>query len=812
MKKSGVFSLALPHIIAVVVFLIISILLYRPIIFEGKVMDQNDINQGVGSSKEIVDYRNATGEEALWTNAMFGGMPAYLISVQWSGAFLMDNMQRLMQLYMPRPVGENFIAFISFYILLLAFGVRPYLALSGALAFGLSTFYVISIQAGHMWKIRAIAYMPMVLAGVKLVFSRKYLLGFILTAIALALEINANHLQITYYLFLVLGIYGISELIYEIKSGKLKSFATKISILAIAGILAAGVNAGRLWTTMEYSKYSIRGKSEITAKGTESETGLERDYAFRWSSGKWESMTLFIPHLYGGASGVYTGNESETSKLLRQNNAPLNEVTQIERAYLGYWGSQPGTAGPAYAGAVVCFLFILAFFFVDSKDKYWISAAILLSVMLSWGSNFPSFNNLVFDLLPGYNKFRAVTMIIILALMLVPMMGFMGLQKLIDSGWNPDNRKKLLIATGIASGIAILALIVTNPAPVDGIQKVFADAIKADRKDIIRNDVIRTIFYVLLIFGSIWLLLTNKITSHIFATILTLLVVLDLGLVDSRYLNDSAYHTENNRTFFTLTPADERILADTEAGYRVLNLQDPFNEARTSYFHKSLGGYHGAKTRRYQDLITNQLVPEMQQIMQDKRITAENSNVISMLNAKYLMVGQQAEAVIKNPYANGAAWFVDSIEKVKNPDEELQKIGEVDLHRVAVLDEGKFSVGAINNDSTATISLTKYQPNRLEYEATTNSNSLAVFSEIYYPEGWKVLIDGNEGKILRVNYILRALELTPGTHKIEFRFEPASYYLGNKIMLGTSLILLLIVGYGIFRLWKEGKNPGGAIA
>jgi len=812
MKKSGVLSLALPHIIAVAVFLIISILLYRPIVFDGKVMDQNDINQGIGSSKEIVDYRTSTGQEALWTNAMFGGMPAYLISVQWSGAFLMDNIQRLMQLYMPRPVGENFIAFISFYILLLAFGVQPYLALSGALAFGLSTFYVISIQAGHMWKIRAIAYMPMVLAGVKLVFSRKYLLGFILTAIAMALEINANHLQITYYLFLVLGIYGLSELIYEIKAGQLKTFATKISILAIAGILAVGVNAGRLWTTMEYSKYSIRGKSEITAKGTESESGLEREYAFRWSSGKWESMTLFIPHLYGGASGVYAGNESATSRLLRQNNAPLNEVAQIERAYLGYWGTQPGTAGPAYAGAVVCFLFILAFFFVDKRDKYWILAAAILSVMLSWGSNFPAFNNLVFDLLPGYNKFRAVTMTVIIALMLLPLMGFMGLQKLIDAGWNPENRKKLLIATGIASGIAILALLVTNPATVDGIQKVFADAIRADRKDVIRNDVIRTVFYVLLAFGSIWLLMTNKISSRIFGVILALLVALDLGLVDSRYLNDSAYHTEKNRTFFTKTPADERILSDTEADFRVLNLQDPFNEARTSYFHKSLGGYHGAKMRRYQDLITNQLVPEMQQIMQDKRITANNSGVISMLNAKYLIAGQQAEAVLKNQFANGAAWFVDEVDKVKNPDEELQKIGEVDLHRVAVVDESKFSIGEISADSSAHISLTKYLPGKLEYEATTNTNSLAVFSEIYYPEGWKVSIDGKEGKILRANYILRALELMPGTHKIEFRFEPASYFIGNKIMLVSSLILVLIVAYGIFRLWKDDKTPSGATA
>lgn len=806
MNSSSFLGKALPHFIAIVSFLVISIFMYRPIIFEGKVMDQNDINQGKGASKEIIDFRENTGEEPLWTNSMFGGMPAYLISLRWSGGQILQTTQKLLLLYLPRPVGENFIAFVTFYIMLLTFGVRPYLAIGGAMAFGLSTFFMVSIQAGHMWKIRAIAFMPLVLAGVRLVFTKKYLIGFILTSAALALEINANHLQITYYLFLLLLIYGFSELAGDFKEKDLKGFLNKAIILALAGALGAGANLGRLWTTYEYGEFSIRGKSELSSVPSESKGGLDREYAFHWSSGKWESMTLLIPHIYGGGSGVYHGKNSEMSKVLRRNNVQRNEISQYERAYLGYWGTQPGTAGPAYAGAVVCFLFILAFFFVDSKDKYWIVAVIIFSMMLSWGKNFPAFNNLMFDIFPAYNKFRAVTMVIILALMVIPLMGILGLEKLIESGWSKETQKKLFIATGISVALALFALIVTNPPAIEGAPDWLAEAVNNDRKSIIQSDVFRTIFYIALTFGAVYFYLKEKISIKFFGIIITLLVVLDLVLVNTRYLNDSVYIKEGNKTFLDITPADEVILKDTELGYRVLNMQNPFNEARTSNFHKSLGGYHGAKMRRYQDVISQHLAPEMQHIVNDKKVTQANTNVISMLNARYILAGLQANGVIKNPFANGAAWFVESIENVNSPDEEIEKIGIVDLSSIAVIDQSKFKVGNIRQDSTAQIRMVDYKPNKLVYKASVKTNSLAVFSEIFYSKGWKAFVDGKEAEIIRANYILRALELSPGDHEIEFRFEPNSYYIGNKIMMVSSWILVLVVGFGIFKLWKESKT------
>ncbi len=805
MNISKILVKAVPHIIAIISFLVISIFMYRPIVFEGKVMDQNDINQGVGAGSEIREYRQRTGEEALWTNSMFSGMPAYLISLNWSGGQILQTTQKILLLYLPRPVGENFVAFVTFYILLLTFGVRPYLALGGALAFGMTTFFVVSIQAGHMWKIRAIAYMPLVLAGIRLVFIKKYLPGFILTAFALALEINANHLQITYYLFLLLLIYGISELAGDIMEKKINEFLKKAGILALAGFLAVGANIGKLWTTYEYGKYSIRGKSELTSTPSESSEGLDREYAFRWSSGKWESMTMFIPHLYGGGSGMYNGKNSEVSEVLRRNNVQRSEITQYERYYLGYWGLQPGTAGPAYAGAVICFLFILAFFFVDNKTKYWILAGVILSVMLSWGKNFPSFNNLMFDVFPAYNKFRAVTMVIIIALMLLPLLGFLGLENLLQSEWNKETQKKLFIATGVAAFVALFALIVTKPPAIEGAPAWLSEAVFKDRKAIIQSDVFRTLFYVLITFGAVFFYMKQKISFHIFAVILIVLIVLDLGLVNSRYLNDSGYKKESNKTYLDKTPADEVILNDTELNYRVLNLQDPFNEARTSNFHKSLGGYHGAKIRRYQDLISRYLVPEIQQIIEDQKVTRENTNVISMLNAKYILAGLQANAVIPNPNSNGAAWFVENVVKVNTPDEEIDQLGQVDLSRTAVINQTNFQINEIRKDSAAQITLTAYQPNNLVYRASNNTNSLAVFSEIYYPKGWRAFVDDSEAEILQVNYVLRGLELPPGNHEIEFRFEPDAYYVGNRIMMISSVILVLVLAFGVFRLWKAQK-------
>jgi hypothetical protein len=787
---SSFLSKALPHFIAVISFLAISIFMYRPIIFEGKVMDQNDINQGKGANQEIVEFRKATGEEALWTNSMFSGMPAYLINVRWSGSTIIGSTEKVLTLFLPQPVGENFLAFVSFYILCLVFGIRPYLAIAGAIAFGLSTFYVISIQAGHIWKIRAIAYMPMVLAGFRMVFQKKYMSGFILSSVALALEMNSNHLQITYYLFLMLAAYGLSELVVAVKSKTLPEFSKSVGILAIAVILALGSTFGKIWTTYEYGKFSIRGKSELATAVGEAKEGLDKDYAFRWSNGKWETMMLFIPHIYGGASGNYNGKASEVGELLKRNNVPRNEINQIERVYLGYWGNLPGTAGPAYAGAVICFLFILSLFFLDNRTKYWMLAVILFSIALSWGKNFPSFNNLMFDVFPGYNKFRSVTMAIIMALMLIPFMGMLGIEKLASDMGNKDVLKKVFIAAAITIGLAIFALLVTDPPAVEGIQKVIADAIENDRKEIIRKDVFRSIFYVILALGGTFFFIREKISIVGLSIILSALVILDIGLVDSRYLNASVYKKATEKSFLTETPADTEILKDKNLGYRVLNLQDPFNEARTSYFHRSLGGYHGAKLRRYQDIISTHLVPEIQQIIQNQGITSTNAGVINMLNAKYLLAGLQANSVISNPYAFGPAWIVDDMQVVNNADEELEGLARHDLKTTAIIDGRKFQIQPPTPDSTATISLTHYQPNKLVYESQSQQDVLAVFSEIYYPKGWVAFIDDKKTDIIRANYVLRALEVPRGRHIIEFRFEPEAYFLGNIIMWISSVILL----------------------
>jgi hypothetical protein len=799
MNKSFLVTKVAPHLVAVITFLMISIFIYRPIIFEGKVMDQNDINQGIGASSEISAYRDKTGEQILWTNSMFSGMPAFLISVRWSGSTIINSTQKALLLSLPAPVGENFLAFVSFYILLISFGVRPYLAIGGAIAFGLSTFYVVSIQAGHMWKIRAIAYMPIVFAGVHLVFQRKYLLGFILTAFALALEINANHLQITYYLFLLLLIYGVFEVFSEIRSGTYRDLPRRVLLLLAAGILAAGVNLGRLWSTYEYGKYSTRGASELKNTESMNRSGLERPYVFRWSSGKWESMTLMIPHLYGGASGVYDGKDSELSQVLRQNNVPRNDIRQYERAYLGYWGQQPGTAGPAYAGAVIVFLFILALFFVDKKTKYWVLTALAISIMLSWGKNFPSFNNLMFEWFPAYNKFRAVTMVIIIALMVLPLMAFLGLEKISSVGWNREVQKKLFYATGIAVFMALFAMLVTRPPSVQGVPDWLAKAIAIDRNAIIKTDVLRTVFYVLLSSATIYLFGIARISKLVFTVAIVLLILLDMALVDARYLKDDVYKRKAEKTYLSETPADAVILKDQEYAYRVLNLQDPFNEARTSNYHRSVGGYHGAKIRRYQDLISSYLSKEIQQIIEDQKITKANSGVISMLNTKYLLAGLQENAVIRNPYKYGAAWFVDQVVDVNSPDEELSKLGIVDLSNTAVIDKSKFEVTKTQKSETDSIIIVSYKPDRLVYKSNSRSNSLAVFSEVFYPKGWKAFIDGVEVEIKRANYILRCVEVPPGEHEILFEFEPASYFIGNKIMMISSVMLLLISAYGLFK-------------
>ncbi len=811
----------LPHIIAVLTFVLLIVIFFSPVFFENKEISQGDILQWQGGAQELEQYRAETGEEGLWTNSMFGGMPGYLVSVHFSGEVI-ATLHKIYVLGIPHPVNSIFTALLSFYILLLAFGVRPYLAIGGAIAFAFTSFTMVSLEAGHNAKIVAIAYMPLVLAGVHLAFKNYKLLGFSLTALAMALHLRVNHLQVTYYLMLIIVIYGIVVLVYAIKEKHVSHFFKITSILIGSVLLALAANSGKILTLMEYSEHSIRGKSELTAgESTTTGGGLDREYAFNWSNGIAETMTLLVPGFYGGATQEDIGVNSNLGKALANNNVPPAQVKQATENAPTYWGNQPVTAGPVYAGAIVIFLFILGILLVEKKYTYWLVSATILSLMLSWGKNFETFNYFMFDYFPGYNKFRAVTMALNIALLCIPLLGFIGLEKLLRTGFNDKSKKALFIAFGAAGGITLALFLIAGMFSFNGnidaqlasYPSWYLNALKADRESMLRGDALRSFIFIVLSAGLIWFYLKGKLSATIAVLGISFLVLVDLWSVDKRYLTEENYVRARNNSFFQATPADIRILEDKSLSYRVLNLINPWNDARTSYHHKSIGGYHGAKMGRYQDMIDRCITPEITALitgLQAGNPDFESNNVLNMLNTKYLLAGNTEESVIENPAPLGNAWLVSEVIEVANADEEIAQTCSVDAGQVAVVDVSKFSVSANQFDQSGTISLEDYKPNHLVYKASLAGNSLAVFSEVYYPEGWKVTIDGSPAEMIRVNYILRALEIPPGDHTIEFRFEPQSYKLGNSTMgIASILIILSFLGsVGLYlKKWKEGKLP-----
>ncbi len=795
---------ALPHLLAILIFILLTVIFYSPIFFEGKILNQNDVNQGIASGSELAAFREKTGEEGLWTNSMFSGMPAYLISLRWSGSEPLTIIEKVISLGFPNSAKETFLSLVCFYILLIVFGIRPSIAIAGAIAYAFSTYFIVSIEAGHLWKMRAIAYAPLVLAGVHLAYTKRLLWGFALTALALALEINSNHIQITYYLGLMLVIYGIVQLIFAVREKEFKSFSITSALLVGAVVLAIGANLGKLWSTYEYGKYSIRGKSELTSN-TQSTGGLDRDYAFEWSSGVAESFTFLVPNFYGGASGNYTGQNSDLEIALRQNNVPEAQIAQYTRGLLGYWGPQPFTSGPVYAGALVVFFFVLGILYADKRNTTWLIAATVLSIVLSWGKHFPSVNYFLFDYLPMYNKFRAVSMAVVIALMAMPLLGCLGLEKLLQEKWDKKSQKNLFIALGVTGGLALLIAIIAYIPALDlgDVPQWVKNAVDSSRKSIIRKDAFRTIFFVVAAGAVVFFYLRKSIGTVVFSGLLILFMVIDIMGVDYRYVQEENYIKKRRNNFFTETPADQVIKQDKSTPFRVLNFQNPFNEARTSAFHHSIGGYHGAKMRRYQDLITHHLQHEMNDIMQAGNITASNANVLNMLNTRYLLAGQTADAVIRNPHHNGNAWFVQEVLVANNPDEEIQLLDSINTKTQAVIDVSKFSKPEFTYDSSASIRLTEYAPNKLVYEATTATDGYAVFSEIYYPEGWKAFIDGQETSIDRVNYVLRAIKIPAGSHAIEFRFQPKSYSIGNKFMLVANILMLVVIATAMWNTFRK---------
>jgi hypothetical protein len=806
--KNISFKQVLPYLAAVAIFVVISLTYFSPLL-EGKKLKQSDITQFLGMSKEISDFRDATGEEALWTNSMFGGMPAYQISVQYKGNVL-RYLDQLMQLYLPQPAGMVFLYMIGFYILLLVLKVDKWLAIAGAIAFAFSSYLFIIFEAGHNSKAHAIGYMAPVLAGIIMTYRGRYLAGGILAAVALSLELLTNHLQITYYLMLVSGVFVITELISSIREKRLPGFAKATGVLIIASIFAVASNITNIWATYEYGKETIRGKTELTSEKSNRTSGLDKDYATGWSYGKMETMTLLIPNFYGGSSQGELSETSNTYKALKANNIGDNQAQKVIKALPLYWGTQPGVSGPVYIGAIIMFLFIFALFVVDNKYKWWLLAATILSILLAWGKNFMPFTNFFLHYVPGYNKFRAVSMTLVMAELCIPLLAILGLQKAFSGEMDKKKLiKYLFYSLGIAGGISLIFALAGSSmfdfiSPSDEQYKsYFPDwlitALREDRATLLSADAFRSLAFIVLAGAAIWAMVNQKIKKPVFFTTIILLILIDMWSVNRRYINNDSFVRKSVAAVpFQPSGADQIIMKDKDPNFRVFNqsVGNPFADASTSYFHKSLGGYHGAKLRRYQELIDYQLVKG-------------NMNVYNMLNTKYFIVpdeqGGQPQMQI-NMQAMGNAWFVNNAHMVNNADEEINELTNFVPAETAVYDkrfEGQVKGHMISKDSLATIVLTDYKPNHLTYKSESSKEQLAVFSEIYYDKGWNAFIDGKQAPYFRADYVLRAMIVPAGSHTIEFKFEPTVYKTGEKIAYASSILLVLLALGSIGLLLKR---------
>ncbi len=810
MKKINFKEDILPHGTALLIFLLVSLFFFHPVFFDNKAISQHDIQQWEASSKALRDYRAATGKEGLWATSLFSGMPAYLVNLEWDNEPIIA-IKKILAFGLPHPVINVYWAFLSYYILLLAFRVRPMLAIAGALAFGLSSYMIIGISAGHNARIGAIAFMPLVMAGIHTVFSHRRLLGFSITATGLALHLRENHLQMTYYLLLIVLIYGVVQWVYFFMEKNQIQLFKNLAVLVPAAILAVCTFLGPLWAIGEYSAYSIRGQSELTSQGKAS--GLSKEYAFAYSSGMLETMTVMIPNFYGGSSSHYFVQDeaSATYKALTQSG-DNNLANQLVRYTSAYWGPQSLTA-PYYGGAVICFLFVLGIVFAEKRYTWWLVPAAALGMMMSWGSHFEIFNYFLFDYFPGYNKFRSVTFAIIMLLFALPLLGMLGMEKFFEQGLNKGSKKKLLIAFGVTGGLCAVIWLFGGMANFlrEGESQLpgwFVSALKADRKALLRADALRSLAFISVVFVLLRFDVQKRISAVGFYLFLIFMIVLDMSIVDKRYFDDGNYQRKRS-VHFTPTPADEEILKDKSV-FRTYSLQENFSQdGRTSYFHHSLGGYHGAKIRRYQDLYDSCLSAETNAFINDAQSGTLDFNqygILNMLNTKYIVYGPEKDNIIPNPAACGNAWFVEHLVPVGSPAEELTKVAEVDTRTTVVIDNAKFKVPDFEYDSSGRIELKEMQPPYLRYESMSAANGLAVFSDIYYPKGWKATIDGTPADILRVNYVLRALAIPAGEHTIEFKFEPKPYLIGNKVTMASSWFLLLIMVGSLGYAWKKARQ------
>lgn len=792
MKKINFSGDVLPHVVAVAVFLVITLIFFNPAFFDNKVLSQRDIEEWEGSSKALRDFRDRTGEEGLWAPSMFGGMPAYLVNLEWSNQPV-TAMKRVFTLGLLHPFANIFAAFLSYYILLLAFRINPYLAIAGAVAFGLSSYLIIGVAAGHNARVGSIAFMPLVMAGIHLVFSGRRLTGFAVTALGMALHLRENHLQITYYLMIIVAAYGIVMLVHHVREKTLVEFAKSVGLLVPAVLIGAATFFGPFWAITEYSKYSMRGPSELVS-GT---SGLSKSYAFEFSNAITEPMTLLIPNYYGGSSMnflVQDQNSSVYQALVQSGNQQT--ANQLVSYTSAYWGPQRLSA-PSYAGAIVCFLFAVGIVFAPRRLVWWLVPLGVLSVILSWGENFSAFNYFLFDHLPGYDKFRSVTFALIIIIFCMPLLGLSGLQNLLTQRADKALWKRLAWPAGILLGICLL-LGVTGGfgsflrAGDQELPAWFTNALRADRSGLLQSDAWRSFWFIALFAAALYARLKSWIGEWLFYLITIVLITVDLSWVDRRLLTAEQYQRQRQATI-SPTPADQQILQDNSY-FRVYNIQSPFTEAHTSYFHHSVGGYHGAKLRRYQDLFDSCTYRETQLLyehLQDGRLRPEQYGTINMLNVKYFTYGP--DQVFANPAPNGAAWFAREIVRAETPADELEQTCRINTREQAVIDASHYALPEVGYDSAATVTLAELEPNYLRYESQSAADGFAVFSEIFYPEGWSATIDGEDALIYRTNYILRGLVVPSGTHTIEFRFAPRSYTVGNTITMASAWLLLVVV-------------------
>jgi hypothetical protein len=809
----------LPHLIAVIIFTVVSFIYFYPVL-EGKVLKANDSTVSGISSKEIQDFRVKNGREPLWTNSMFSGMPAYLISTLYPGN-LFKHADTLLRQY-PMPVSVLFLSMLGFYIMLLMFGVTPWLAITGALAYGLSSFFFQILGAGHNTQAIALAYMAPMIGGIYYAYRYNAIKGALFTAFILTLEIQANHPQITYYALLCLLVFGIVEFIYSIKNKTIAKFIKTSALLIVPFVIAIGINFASLYNTYEYGKYSVRGKSDLTFENQSNSAGLDKDYITTWSYGVRETFNLLIPNFAGGSSKPFDRN-SETVKTLTQNKIGADQVQK-------YWGTQPGTEGPHYIGAIVIFLFILGLIIIKGPEKWWLLAATILSIMLAWGKNFMPFSNLFIDYFPGYNKFRAVTMTLVIAEFCMPLLGILALRDVFNGTISRKELiKSLQIAAGITGGFLLLVLIIPGIAGsfLNPLESGYPDWLKpsmiADRKDLLKSDAFRSLVFILLSAGVILGFIYEKIRKEYAILALGVLIVFDLWGVDKRYLNADKFVKQSvMQKAFTPSPADGFILRDPSYK-RVLNLAaSTFSDnSPTSYFHKSIGGYHGAKMERYQELIDSAIIRDVMfydtlvrtakslEDLQPALRRLYSNNALNMLNTKYIIISDQMPPEI-NDNALGNAWFVEKPVIVDNANMEISAINKINPAKEAAVDVvfkdqiTKPSYPVMENEK---IEFASYQPDELIYKYSAKEEKLVIFSEIYYPAGWKSYIDGKESKYFRADYVLRGMVVPAGDHEIKFSFKPSSYYVGNKISLASSIVLiLLLAGYFLMQIKNKSKS------